>query len=262
MGRLNNKDFNVIEFDTFKNEAGSNRFILSPTKWIKTTNAIGMTSKAGRYNGGTYAHVDIALEFATWLSPEFKLYLITEFQKLKKDEALRNNEVENWNIYRELSKMNYKIHTDAIKNNLISEIDERDKKFTYSTEADMINKIVFGIRARDFKNQCQELFNKDKNLRDIASKQALQLIANLESANAQLLNKKIISAKIRIEELQKQCENEKKSLKILHNYHLCKVSEGIYDDDLLGYKFFQNIKSDFENLMQKQNKTISKKNAR
>ena len=260
---INNLNFKLDEFVQFRNEAGSNKFNIRPQKWIKSTNAIGITSKSGRYNSGTYAHIDIALEFASWLSPEFKLYLITEFRRLKKDEAERNNEIENWNNYRWLTKMNYKLQTDAIKNNIAPNIEYDDnKKFAYTTEADMINKIVFGMRARDFKHQCPEIFNenKNKNLRDFASKTGLQLIANLESANAQLINKNIISAKIRIAELQQQCENEKKSLQVKHKYHLYKISEGVYNNYLLDYKFFQDIEVEYRNYIEQQQIVNKKSN--
>jgi KilA-N domain len=144
--QLNNPNFKSIDFDAFKNEAGSNSFTLTPQKWIETTNAIGIVSKSGRY-GGTFAHKDIAFEFATWLSPAFKLYLIKEFQRLK-DEENSNNKLE-WDLHRTLSKVNYRIHTDAIKETLIPPTITKEQMITlYATEADMLNVALFGKTAR------------------------------------------------------------------------------------------------------------------
>ena len=147
--QVNNPGFKRIEFDAFRNEAGSNSFTLTPQKWIETTNAIGMVSKSGRY-GGTFAHRDIAFEFASWISPQFKLYLITEFQRLKKNES-SNLKLE-WNLQRTLAKINYRIHTDAIKENLIPPtLTKAQINFTYATEADLLNVALFGITAKQWR---------------------------------------------------------------------------------------------------------------
>jgi hypothetical protein len=147
--RINNNKFKGIEFDTFKNEAGSNRFSISPQRWIKVTNAVGMISKSGRYGGGTFAHPDIAFEFASWLSPEFKLYLITEFERLKKKESLEQS-VE-WNVSRILAKTNYLIQTSSIKKNIVPILTEKQKKYIYAEEADVLNVALFGMTAKEWR---------------------------------------------------------------------------------------------------------------
>ena len=141
-----NKNFKRVEFDTFKNEAGSNKFKISPQKWVKETNAIGIISKSGN-NGGTYAHPDIAFEFASWLSPEFKLYLITEFERLKRNEAYQNK-VE-WHVNRVLAKANYLIQTDAIKNNIVPNLTDKQKNYIYAEEADVLNVALFGMTSKE-----------------------------------------------------------------------------------------------------------------
>ena len=147
--QLNNPNFKLVEFDQFKMDAGSNSFVLSPQKWIAKTNAIGMFSKSGRY-GGTFAHSDIAFEFASWISPEFKLYIIKDYQRLKTEEAHKMSV--GWDIKRELSKVNYRIHTDAIKNFLISpELTQKEKNYTYASEADLLNMALFGKTAKQWK---------------------------------------------------------------------------------------------------------------
>lgn len=143
---INNKSFKGVEFDAFKNEAGSNKFKISPQKWIKETNAIGIVSKSGK-NGGTFAHSDIAFEFASWLSPEFKLYVIQEFQRLKKKEAYE--EKVEWHVNRVLSKINYLVHTDAIKNVIVPTLTEEQKRFIYAEEADVLNVALFGMTAKN-----------------------------------------------------------------------------------------------------------------
>ena len=144
---MNNEDFNRVEFDTVKNEAGSNTFRISPSKWIKSTNAIGIISKSGRYGSGTYAHPDIAFEFASWLSPEFKLYLIQEFQRLKKMESY--NEKIEWHANRLLTKTNYLVHTDAVKNYIVPTLTDEQKRFVYAEEADVLNVALFGMTAKE-----------------------------------------------------------------------------------------------------------------
>lgn len=148
--QIHNPNFKLVEFDHFRKEAGLNSFFLSPQTWIEKTNAIGIQSKSGRY-GGTFAHTDIAFEFATWVSVEFKLYVIKEYQRLKIDENSKIN-IE-WNIKRELSKVNYKIQTDAIKENLIPISETKNKGIIYATEADLLNVIVFGLTAKEWQNK-------------------------------------------------------------------------------------------------------------
>jgi len=177
--QLNNPNFKPLEFEGFKNEAGSNAFTLSPTKWIKATNAIGIITKSGKY-GGTFAHKDIAFEFASWISPEFKLYLIKEFQRLKEEETKK--QLIGWDVKREFAKINYKIHTDAIKEHLIKETDIQN--FVYASEADMLNLIVFGKTAKEWRDENP---NKDGNIRDYASVEELVILSNLESFNAQMI---------------------------------------------------------------------------
>ena len=145
---LHNPDFNRVQFDTVKNEAGANRFVMTPTKWIEQMNAIGIVSKSGRYGGGTFAHSDIAMSFATWLSPEFQLYIMKDYRRLKSDENSRLSL--NWNLNRELSKLNYRIHTDAIKENLLpNELTLQQKSFVYADEADLLNVALFGKTAKE-----------------------------------------------------------------------------------------------------------------
>lgn len=181
---MNNKNFKGGEFATFKNEAGSNKFKMSPQKWIKETNAIGIVSKSGRYDGGTFAHPDIAFEFASWLSPEFKLYLITEFQKLKKNESYLNKA--DWHANRILAKINYMIHTDAIKNIIVPTITQKQKKFIYSEEADVLNVALFGMTAKDWKLKNPKLAHKG-NIRDYTDLFHLVILNNLENLNAELI---------------------------------------------------------------------------
>ena len=180
---LHNEDFKPVEFDGFKKEAGANAFTMSPKKWIESTNAIGIVSKSGRY-GGTFAHSDIALEFASWISAEFKLYIIKDYKRLKTDENSRLSL--EWNLHREISKINYRIHTDAIKDNLIlPELTQAQISFTYANEADMLNVILFGMTAKEWRDSNN---GKQGNIRDEASINQLLVLANLESYNAVLIN--------------------------------------------------------------------------
>ena len=181
--QLYNPNFKGVEFDSFKNESGSNAFTLTPQRWIEKTNAIGIISKSGR-GGGTYAHKDIAFEFASWISPEFKLYVIKDYQRLKSDEAHRL-EI-GWDTKRELSKINYRIHTDAIKEFLITpELTKQEKSYKYATEADILNAALFGKTARQWK---EETGNKKGNMRDFANVEQLIVLVNLESMNADFLH--------------------------------------------------------------------------
>lgn len=180
--QINNSGFKGVEFDTFKNEAGLNSFTLSPSKWAEKTNAIGIVTKAGRY-GGTYAHKDIAFEFASWISAEFKLFLIKEFQRLKEDEIEKQQL--GWDIKRTIVKMNYHIHTDAIKQHLIPRnVSKNYKNFVYANEADLLNVALFGITAKEWGD-----VNPDKigNMRDYATVEQLVVLANLESLNAEFI---------------------------------------------------------------------------
>ena len=181
--QLYNPNFKGVEFDSFKNESGSNAFTLTPQRWIEKTNAIGIISKSGR-GGGTYAHKDIAFEFASWISPEFKLYVIKDYQRLKSDEA-RRLEI-GWDTKRELSKINYRIHTDAIKEFLITpELTKQEKSYKYATEADILNVALFGKTARQWK---EETGNKKGNMRDFANVEQLIVLVNLESMNADFIH--------------------------------------------------------------------------
>ena len=184
---LNNPNFNPVEFDGFKKEAGNNAFTLSPQKWIKSTNAIGITTKSGRYNSGTYAHSDIAFEFASWISPEFKLYIIKDYQRLKIEE--KNKSGLSWNLQREIAKINYRIHTDAIKENIIVPVPDltpQQISFVYASEADLLNVALFGMTAKEWKSKNPD---KDGNMRDYASAKQLLILSNLESYNAILIHK-------------------------------------------------------------------------
>lgn len=179
---LHNVNFNPLEFEGFKKEAGANAFTMSPKKWIESTKAIGITSKSGRY-GGTFAHSDIAFEFASWISPEFKLYIIKDYKRMKADENCRLSL--NWNLNREISKINYRIHTDAIKENLIlPELTKTQISNTYANEADMINVVLFGKTAKEWREGNSD---KNGNIRDEASINELLVLANLESYNAILI---------------------------------------------------------------------------
>ena len=180
---LNNPEFKLVEFDQFKNDAGSNAFVLSPQKWIKSTNAIGMVSKSGRYGGGTFAHKDIAFEFASWISPEFKLYIIKDYQRLKEDEIHRL--ALDWNVNRVLAKTNYRIHTDAIKETLIPpELPKEQHRFVYADEADVLNVALFGMTAKQWRAANPGVKG---NIRDFATIEQLLVLVNLESMNALLL---------------------------------------------------------------------------
>jgi len=188
--QLHNPNFKRIEFDAFRNESGLNSFTLTPKKWIETTNAIGIISKSGRY-GGTYAHKDIAFEFASWISPTFKLYLITEYQRLKEVETNQYNL--EWNVKRILSKTNYHIHTDAVKKFILPDKNyEKDKEWIiYTEEADLLNVALFNCTAKDWRTANPDLAKKSMNIRDIASINELAILSNLETINAQMIKEKI-----------------------------------------------------------------------
>ncbi len=189
-------NFNRVQFDTFRNEAGLNRFTMTPQKWIDSTNAIGIISKSGRY-GGTYAHYDLAMEFASWISPEFKLYIIQDYKRLKSDENSRLSL--GWNLNREISKLNYKIHTDAIKEYLLKDLTNDQLSFKYASEADMLNVVLFNKRASTWRKENPDLKG---NMRDYASLNELLVLANMESYNAILIGKGM-DQKERMKELRK-----------------------------------------------------------
>ena len=179
---LHNPDFKPVEFDGFRSEAGLHSFTMSPTKWIESVNAIGIVTKAGRY-GGTYAHSDIALEFASWVSAEFKLYIMKDYQRLKKDENSRLSL--NWNLNREIAKLNYRIHTNAIKDNLIPpELTPEQISYKYASEADLLNVALFGRTAKQWRDANP---GRKGNIRDDADINRLLVLANMESYNAVLI---------------------------------------------------------------------------
>ncbi len=179
---LYNQNFNYTEFGTIKNAAGSNNFVLSVKNWITSTNAIGITAQAGRY-GGTYAHKDIAFHFGMWISPKFQLLLVKEYQRLKEDE---NNRLKlEWNLQRTLAKVNYQIHTDAIKENLIpQEVTKQQANYVYANEADLLNVALFGTTAKEWRDNNP---NKSGNIRDYATLEQLVVLSNMESVNALLI---------------------------------------------------------------------------
>jgi KilA-N domain len=184
---LNNPGFNPVEFDGFRKSAGLNSFALTPRQWIEKTGAIGILSKPGRY-GGTFAHKDIAFEFAAWISVEFKLFLIKEFQRLKEDENSRLSLT--WNLNRTLSKLNYRIHTDAIQMHLIPpEVTPAQAAITYATEADLLNVALFGRTAKQWRDANPRL---DGNMRDHATVEQLLVLANLEGMNAELIHMRLL----------------------------------------------------------------------
>ena len=204
--QFNNPNFNSIEFDGIKNQAGSNSFSLTPKRWIESTNAIGIISKTGKY-GGTFAHRDIAFEFATWISAEFKFYFIKEFQRLKEDE---NDRLKlEWNLQRTLAKVNYRIHTDAIKENLIPPTLSKDKiNFVYADEADMLNMALFGMTAKQWRDANPKAAG---NIRDAARIEQLVVLSNMESINALLINQGLKQSE-RLEQLNKIAITQMKSL--------------------------------------------------
>ena len=185
--KLNNENFKGHEFTTFENLAGKNSFYMSPQKWIKETNAIGIISKSGN-NGGTYARSDIALEFASWLSPEFKLYVIQEFERLKKNEAYQNKI--DWHANRVLAKVSYVVHTNAIKSVIVPTLTEKQKKYVYAEEADVLNVALFGMTAKEWRESNPEIADKG-NIRDYTDLLHLVILNNLENINAELIEMEI-----------------------------------------------------------------------
>ena len=215
---MHNPDFKPIEFDRLKNEAGSNAFTLSPKKWIEKTSAIGIVSKSGRY-GGTFAHSDIAMEFASWISPEFKLYIIQDYKRLKSDENSRLSL--GWNLNREISKINYKIHTDAIKEYILKDLTNEQLSYKYASEADMLNVALFNKRAKQWREENPGLKG---NMRDYASLNELLVLANMESYNAVLIGKGM-NQKERMIELRKLAITQLRSLEKIGDSGIKKLKE-------------------------------------
>ena len=207
---IHNPNFKGVEFDSFRKEAGTNAFTLSPQRWIENTNAIGIVSKSGR-GGGTFAHPDIAMEFASWISAEFKLYLIQDYKRLKSDE---NSKLSlGWNLNREISKINYKIHTDAIKEYLLKDLTNEQLSYKYASEADMLNVALFNKRAKQWREENPDLKG---NMRDYASLNELLVLANMESYNAILIGKGV-NQKERMIELRKLARTQLRSIEKLNN---------------------------------------------
>ena len=215
---IHNPNFKGVEFDSFRKEAGTNAFTLSPQRWIENTNAIGIVSKSGR-GGGTFAHPDIAMEFASWISAEFKLYLIQDYKRLKSDE---NSKLSlGWNLNREISKINYKIHTDAIKEYLLKDLTNEQLSYKYASEADMLNVALFNKRAKQWREENPDLKG---NMRDYASLNELLVLANMESYNAILIGK-CMEQKERMIELRKLARTQLISLEKLGDSGIKKLEE-------------------------------------
>ena len=213
---IHNPNFKGVEFDSFRKEAGTNAFTLSPQRWIENTNAIGIVSKSGR-GGGTFAHPDIAMEFASWISAEFKLYLIQDYKRLKSDE---NSKLSlGWNLNREISKINYKIHTDAIKEYLLKDLTNEQLSYKYASEADMLNVALFNKRAKQWREENPDLKG---NMRDYASLNELLVLSNMESYNAILIGKGM-EQKERMTELRKLARTQLISLEKLSDSGIKKL---------------------------------------
>ena len=219
---IHNPNFKGVEFDSFRKEAGTNAFTLSPQRWIEKTNAIGIVSKSGR-GGGTFAHPDIAMEFASWISAEFKLYLIQDYKRLKLDETSKLSL--GWNLNREISKINYKIHTDAIKEYLLKDLTNEQLSYKYASEADMLNVALFNKRAKQWREENPDLKG---NMRDYASLNELLVLANMESYNAILIGKGM-EQKERMIELRKLARTQIVSLEKLNKKAIKKLE--YFDDE-------------------------------
>ena len=213
---IHNPDFKGVEFDSFRKEAGTNAFTLSPQRWIENTSAIGIVSKSGR-GGGTFAHPDIAMEFASWISAEFKLYLIQDYKRLKGDE--NSKLLLSWNLNREISKINYKIHTDAIKEYLLKDLTNEQLSYKYASEADMLNVALFNKRVKQWREENPDFKG---NMRDYASLNELLVLANMESYNAILIGKGM-EQKERMMELRKLARTQIVSLEKLNKKAIKKL---------------------------------------
>ena len=228
--QIHNDSFNLVEFDQIKTEYGRNSFAMSPTQWIKRTNAIGIISKGGKYSIGTYAHPDIAFEFASWLSPEFKLYLITEFERLKSNEAYQ--EKIDWQANRLLSKLNYIVHTDSIKTNIVPELTDSQKKYVYAEEADVLNVALFGMTAKEWREKNPKLA-KEGNMRDYTDLLHLVILNNLQNTNAELIEEKVPQNE-RLIKLNKIAKRQMEILKDNKNIkELETLQKQVNDDKLL-----------------------------
>ncbi len=228
--QLNNEKFNFTEFSEIKNkEVGYASFTLSPKRWIDRTNAIGIYSKGGKYSIGTFAHPDIAFEFASWLSPEFKLYLIKEFERLKKNEYYQYK-VE-WNANRILSKVNYVVHTDAIKNFIVPTLTEEQKRFVYAEEADVLNVALFGMTAKEWRENNSELA-KNGNMRDYTDLLHLVILSNLETINASLISDNV-SQRERLIKLNNNARMQMEALKNNKNIKDLELLENQINDKIL-----------------------------
>ena len=228
--KMHNVDFNLVEFDQIKTEYGKNSFAMSPSQWVKRTNAIGIISKGGKYSIGTFAHPDIAFEFASWLSPEFKLYLIKEFERLKHNEAYQQK-VE-WSATRLLSKVNYVIHTDAIKEYIVPTLTEKQIKFVYAEEADVLNVALFGMTAKEWREENPELAKKG-NIRDYTDLLHLVILNNLQNTNAELIENNIPQSE-RLIRLNNSARRQMKSLQNNKNiYELEKFQEQVNNEKYL-----------------------------
>lgn len=221
--QLHNKEFNLVEFDQIKTEYGKNSFAMSPSQWIKRTNAIGIISKGGRYSIGTFAHPDIAFEFASWLSPEFKLYLITEFERLKNKESYQYKL--EWSANRLLSKVNYLVHTDAVKEIIVPKLTEKQKRFVYANEADVLNVALFGMTAKEWREQNQELA-LNGNMRDYTDLLHLIILNNLENSNAEMIKLGISQQ----ERLIKLNESARRQIELLKNNNRINELEILQND--------------------------------
>jgi hypothetical protein len=217
--KLRNPSFNLVEFDQIKTEYGKNSFAMSPTQWIRRTNAVGIVAKGGRYSIGTFAHPDIAFEFASWISPEFRLYLVLEFERLK--QAEQEQKSLEWNLQRTLAKINYHIHTDAIKEHIIPKVvNERQKTFTYANEADLLNVALFGLTAAEWRAKNP---NSKGNVRDEATLEQLVVLSNMESINALLIRDGLAQAE-RLTRLNATAITQLKSL--LEHSQIKKLNAG------------------------------------
>jgi hypothetical protein len=218
---INNPDFNSPEFEGIKSEAGTNRFMMSAKQWVQRTHAIGIMASAGRY-GGTFAHKDIAIEFCSWLSPEFKLLLIKEFQRLKEQEQSVLNE--EWDLKRLLSKVNYRIHTEAIKDSLLPKLNVIKEKegLVYADEAELLNIALFGMTSKEWKQQNPDLALQGMNIRDFADLHQLTVLANLESYNSILIRQRM-SKDQRLSELRQTALSQLNTLQSLKSYPLDKL---------------------------------------
>ena len=225
--QIHNIDFNLVEFDQIKSEYGKNSFAMSPSQWIKRTNAIGIISKGGRYSIGTFAHPDIAFEFASWLSPEFKLYLITEFERLKSNEAYQQKI--DWQANRILSKLNYVVHTDAIKEYIVPTLTEKQIKFVYAEEADVLNVALFGMTEKEWRKE-NPILAKKGTIRDYTDLLYLVILNNLQNTNAELIENNVPQS----ERLIRLNNSARRQMKVLKNnkniYELEKIQEKLNNE--------------------------------